>query len=205
MSSPADDRSRIAAASADAALREHIEVAVALRSLLPTVAAAAAKVVGTLRRDGRVFLCGNGGSAADAQHLAAELVGRFLRDRRPLPAVALTTDTSVLTAVANDFDYAEVFARQLAALGRPDDLLIAISTSGDSPNVLRAAEVARRRGIAVIGLTGSTGGKLLPLCDLCLCVPSDATPRIQEMHILVGHMLCEAAEHAFGEGDEGDV
>lgn len=205
MSSPADERLRIAAAPADAALREHIEVAVALRSFLPTVAAMAAKVVETLRREGRVFLCGNGGSAADAQHLAAEFVGRFLRDRRPLPAVALTTDTSVLTAVANDFDYAEVFARQLAALGRPDDLLIAISTSGDSPNVLRAAEVARRRRIAVIGLTGRTGGKLLPLCDLCLCVPSDATPRIQEMHILVGHVLCEAAERAFGAGDEGDV
>ncbi|MCS7080132.1 MAG: D-sedoheptulose 7-phosphate isomerase [Chloracidobacterium sp.] len=186
-----------AAALADAALREHAEVVAALPPLLPTIAAVAAKLVETLRRDGRIFLCGNGGSAADAQHLAAELVGRFRRDRRPLPAVALTTDTSILTAVANDLGYTEVFARQLAALSRPNDLLLAISTSGDSPNVLRAAEVARQERLTVVGLTGRTGGKLLALCDLCLCVPSDATPRIQEMHILVGHILCEVAERAF--------
>ncbi|OYT71095.1 MAG: phosphoheptose isomerase [Chloracidobacterium sp. CP2_5A] len=190
-----------AAAVADAALREHAAATAALGPLLPIVADMAAKLIETLRRDGRVFLCGNGGSAADAQHLAAELVGRFLRDRRPLPAVALATDTSILTAVANDLGYAEVFARQVVALGRPGDLLIAISTSGNSPNVLRAAEAARRQRLTVLGLTGRAGGKLCALCDLCLRAPSDATPRIQEMHILVGHILCEAAERALGEAD----
>ncbi len=186
-------------ALADTALREHTTVVTALPPLLPTITAVAARLIETLRSDGRVFLCGNGGSAADAQHLAAELVGRFLCDRRPLPAIALTTDTSILTAVANDLDYTQVFARQLAALARPNDLLVAISTSGNSPNILRAAEAARRQCLTVIGLTGRTGGKLLPLCDLCLCVPSDVTPRIQEMHLLIGHILCEAAERALGE------
>jgi D-sedoheptulose 7-phosphate isomerase len=184
---------------ATAALCEHLEVAAALRPLLPMVAELASRLAETLRHDGRVLLCGNGGSAADAQHLAAELVGRFLRDRRPFPALALTTDTSILTAVANDIGYTEVFARQVLALGRPGDLLIAISTSGNSPNVLRAAEAARRQHMTVAGLTGRTGGKLRPLCDLCLCIPSDATPRIQEMHILIGHILCEVAERILGE------
>jgi D-sedoheptulose 7-phosphate isomerase len=184
---------------AAAALREHAEVAAALPPWLPTIAELATRLVETLRRDGRVLLCGNGGSAADAQHLAAELVGRFLRDRRPFPALALTTDTSILTAVANDIGYTEVFARQVLALGRPGDVLIAISTSGNSPSVLRAAEAARQQGLMVAGLTGRTGGKLRPLCDMCLCVPSEATPRIQEMHILIGHILCDVAERLLGE------
>ncbi|MFQ3640066.1 MAG: D-sedoheptulose 7-phosphate isomerase, partial [Chloracidobacterium sp.] len=170
--------------------------------LLPTVADLAARMVETIRRDGRLLLCGNGGSAADAQHIAAELVGRFERDRRPFPALALTTDTSALTAIANDLGYTEVFARQLAALGRPGDLLLAISTSGQSPNVIRAAEVARDRQMTVLGLTGRTGGALLPLCDLCLCVPSDATPRIQEMHIFIGHVLCDVIERTLGEAGQ---
>lgn len=187
------------AAIAAAALHAHAEVVAALPPLLPAVAELATRLVETLRRDGRILLCGNGGSAADAQHLAAELVGRFLCDRRPFPALALTTDTSVLTAVANDIGYAEVFARQVLALGRPGDLLIAISTSGNSPSVLRAAEVARQHRLTVAGLTGHTGGKLRPLCDLCLCVPSESTPRIQEMHILIGHILCEVAERLLGE------
>ncbi len=200
---PADHSLIVAdtAALADAALREHAAATAALTPLLPAIADMAATLIETLRRDGRVFLCGNGGSAADAQHLAAELVGRFLRDRRPLPALALTTDTSTLTAVANDLGYAEVFARQLIALGRPGDLLIAISTSGDSPNVLRAAEAARRQRLTVLGLTGRAGGALPALCDLCLRAPADATPRIQEIHILVGHILCEAAERALSEAD----
>jgi D-sedoheptulose 7-phosphate isomerase len=187
---------------AAAALREHVEVAAALPPWLPTIAELATRLVETLRRDGRVLLCGNGGSAADAQHLAAELVGRFLRDRRPFPALALTTDTSILTAVANDIGYTEVFARQVLALGRPGDVLIAISTSGNSPSVLRAAEAARQQGLMVAGLTGRTGGKLRPLCDMCLCVPSDATPRIQEMHILIGHILCDVAERLLGEVEQ---
>jgi D-sedoheptulose 7-phosphate isomerase len=187
---------------AAAALREHAEVAAALPPLLPTIAELATRLVETLRRDGRVLLCGNGGSAADAQHLAAELVGRFLCDRRPFPALARTTDTSILTAVANDIGYMEVFARQVLALGRPGDLLIAISTSGNSPSVLRAAEAARQQGLMVAGLTGRTGGKLRPLCDLCLCVPSEATPRIQEMHILIGHILCDVAERILGEVEQ---
>ncbi|MGQ9898632.1 MAG: D-sedoheptulose-7-phosphate isomerase [Acidobacteriota bacterium] len=184
---------------AAAALHDHVEVARAMLSSLPVIAELATQLVATLRSDGRILLCGNGGSAADAQHLAAEFVGRFLCDRQPFPALALTTDTSVLTAVANDIGYSEVFARQVLALGRPGDLLIAISTSGNSPSILRAAEVARQHGLTVAGLTGRTGGKLRPLCDLCLCVPSEATPRIQEVHILVGHILCDIAEHFLGE------
>ncbi|WP_058867141.1 SIS domain-containing protein [Chloracidobacterium thermophilum] len=186
---------------AAAALREHVEVAAALPPLLPTIAELATRLVETLRRDGRVLLCGNGGSAADAQHLAAELVGRFLCDRQPFPALALTTDTSILTAVANDIGYMEVFARQVLALGRPGDMLIVISTSGNSPSVLRAAEAARQQGLTVAGLTGRTGGKLRPMCDMCLCVPSEATPRIQEMHILIGHILCDVAERTLGEAE----
>ena len=123
-------------------------------------------------------------------------MGRFLRERRPLPALALHANTSVLTAIGNDYGFEEVFARQVAALGRPGDVLIAISTSGNSPNVLRAAEVAREKGMKVIGLTGAGGGRLKELCDLCLCVPSASTPRIQEMHILIGHIVCQVVEEA---------
>jgi D-sedoheptulose 7-phosphate isomerase len=149
----------------------------------------------SLRRGGKVLLFGNGGSASDAQHVAAELVGRFARERAPLPAIALTTDTSALTAIANDYGFEEVFARQVRALGRPGDVAVAISTSGNSPNVLRGAEAAREMGMTVVALTGAGGGALAAASDLCVNVPSDDTPRIQECHLTVEHVLCEAVEN----------
>lgn len=149
-----------------------------------------------LKRGNKIMFCGNGGSAADAQHLAAELVGRYLIDRAALPALALTVDTSALTAIANDYSYGEVFARQLAGLGQPGDVLVALSTSGNSKNVLRAIEVARDKSIRTIGLTGQSGGLMRQLCDICICVPSDRTNHIQEMHIAVGHVICGAVERA---------
>ncbi len=143
----------------------------------------------------RLLLFGNGGSAADAQHIAAELVGRFKDERRPLPAIALTTDTSALTAIANDYGYDEVFARQVRALGRAGDVALAISTSGNSPSVLRAVEAARSLGMRTIGLTGGNGGALKGLVEVSLCVSaSTLSCRIQETHILIGHVLCELVE-----------
>ena len=153
-------------------------------------------VADTLARGRTILLCGNGGSAAEAQHLAAELVGRYRRDRAALPAIALTTDTSILTAVGNDYGFARVFARQVEGLGRRGDLLVALTTSGRSPNVLEAVAAARARGLRVIGMTGIEGKAFARRCDAALVVPSRSTPRIQEMHLLVGHLLCEAAEAA---------
>jgi D-sedoheptulose 7-phosphate isomerase len=173
---------------------QHIEVAQALLPLAPEVARAVDLLAVSLEAGGRVFLAGNGGSAADAQHIAAELTGRFLRDRRPLPAMALHGNTSALTAIGNDAGFEHVFARELAAHGRDGDVLIAMSTSGNSVNILRAAEVARDRGIGIIGLTGESGGRLRAACDRCVCVPSSHTPRIQEMHITIGHAMCELLE-----------
>jgi D-sedoheptulose 7-phosphate isomerase len=142
-----------------------------------------------------VFLFGNGGSAADAQHISAELVGRFLGERKGLPAIALTTDTSALTAIANDYGYDEVFARQVRALGRAGDVAIGISTSGKSPSVLRAIEAAKELGMKTLGLTGGTGGALAGLVDVSLCVSaSTLSCRIQETHILIGHVLCELVD-----------
>jgi len=168
----------------------------ALAARADQVAAAADLLVQALRRGNTVLFCGNGGSAADSQHLAAELSGRYLRDRAPLAAIALTVDSSALTAIGNDYGFDQVFARQLRGLGRPGDVLVAISTSGNSPNVLAAIATAREMGITVVGLTGQTGGSMAGLCDRCLCVPSTLTPRIQEMHIAVGHLLCELVEDA---------
>lgn len=161
------------------------------------VARAVEVLVRALRAGRKALLCGNGGSAADAQHFAAELVGRFYLDRAPLPAIALTTDTSLLTAVANDFGYDVVFSKQVEALGRKGDVLVAISTSGNSPNVLRAAEAARGRGLVVIALTGGSGGKLAPLADVLLNVPGrETTPRVQEAHLVAEHVICELVEAA---------
>ena len=158
--------------------------------------ARAIDVVATaLASDHKVLLFGNGGSAADAQHIAAELVGRFLGERKALPAIALTTDTSALTAIANDYGYEEVFARQVQALGRTGDIAIAISTSGKSPNVLRAVETARASGLTTIGLTGGDGGTLAGRVDVSLCVSASTLSfRIQETHILIGHVLCELVD-----------
>lgn len=142
----------------------------------------------------KMLFCGNGGSAADAQHLAAEFSGRFYFDRDPLPAEALHVNTSFMTAVANDYSYDEVFARMVRAMGQKGDLLFALSTSGNSPNIIRAIEEAEKKGMIVAGMTGDKGGKMKDLCDFIIRVPSDDTPRIQEAHIMIGHIICEAVE-----------
>lgn len=148
----------------------------------------------TYRSGGKVLFCGNGGSAGDAQHLAAELSGRFYLNRAPLYAEALHVNSSYVTAVANDFGYEEVYARMVEACGRPGDVLVAISTSGNSPNIIRAIDRAKQLGMVVVGMTGATGGKMADLCDLLVNIPSEDTPRIQESHILVGHIICELVE-----------
>jgi D-sedoheptulose 7-phosphate isomerase len=159
-----------------------------------TIVAMAEMWVACLRRGGKILLCGNGGSAADAQHLAAELVNRFLQERPALAAVALTTDSSILTATANDRAFQEVFARQVEALGQRGDILFLLSTSGRSANLFRAADVARAREMTVMALLGGDGGGLEQLCHFFLVVPSAVSPRVQEVHILIGHLLCEVAE-----------
>ena len=143
----------------------------------------------------KVFFFGNGGSAADAQHMAAEFVNRYIMDRPPLPAIALTTDTSVLTSISNDIAFNEIFSRQIKALGKEGDVAVGISTSGNSPNVVKAFEVAKEMGMKTVALTGNDGGALSKIADLSLIVSSGSTPRIQETHILVGHLLCEMVEH----------
>jgi len=153
-------------------------------------------MVSTFREGHRVYFCGNGGSAADAQHLAAELSGRFYIDRKPLPAEALHCNTSYLTAVANDYSYEEVYARLLQAMAQPGDLLLAFSTSGNSRNVIRAIETAQQIPVRVIGFTGKSGGAMKHMCDYLINVPSDDTPRIQEAHMLIGHTICQLTEQA---------
>ena len=160
------------------------------------VARAVELMVAAIRADGKVLIFGNGGSAADAQHIAAELVNRLNYDRPPIAAIALTTDTSILTSVGNDATFDDLFARQVRALGRAGDVAIAISTSGNSPNVLRAVEAARALNIQTIGLTGRTGGRLAAMVDLALTVETESTQRIQETHITIGHILCELIEAA---------
>ena len=161
-----------------------------------SVAAAAEALITCFEGGGTVFLCGNGGSAADAQHFACELAGRFTRERMALPAVALSTNTSSLTAIANDYGYDQVFARQLEGLGTPGDVLVAITTSGRSPSVSRTVHVAYRLGMIVIGLTGQRGKRFAASCDHALVSPSDSTPRIQEAHIAMAHALCELVERS---------
>jgi len=164
------------------------------QSLSDTIAEAAQIILNAYRAGKKVLLIGNGGSAADAQHIAAELAGRFKLERAGLPAIALTTNTSTLTAVANDYGYDRVFSRQLEALANDKDVLIAITTSGSSPNILKAAEMAHSKGVTVIGLTGAKGGKLKDMADLTIMVPSDDTARIQEAHITMGHIICHLVE-----------
>jgi len=147
------------------------------------------------KNDRKLMLCGNGGSAADAQHIAAEFVNRFQLDRHPLPAMALTTDTSIITSVANDYGYEEVFSKQIQALGVEGDILLATSTSGNSKNILSAIMTAKEKGLYTIGLIGRDGGKMVTLVDLPLVVESNETPRIQEIHILAGHLICELVEY----------
>jgi D-sedoheptulose 7-phosphate isomerase len=162
--------------------------------LLSQIVRVARAMADVLRSDGRVFFFGNGGSAADAQHLAAELVGRFALERRALPAMALSVNSSVVTAIGNDYGYEQVFSRQLEGLGRAGDMAIGITTSGNSANVVRAMESGHAMGLRTIAMTGARGGQIRAAVDECLCVPSELTPRIQEGHILIGHMLCEFAE-----------
>jgi D-sedoheptulose 7-phosphate isomerase len=167
---------------------------------LTSVADVGLAMTGSLSQGGRIFFCGNGGSAADAQHLAAELTGRFLKERPSLAGVALTTNTSTLTAIGNDYSYEEIFSRQIEGLARAGDVLLGISTSGNSGNVVRAMEVARRMMVSTVALTGRSGGKLATAAERCIRIPSDETPRIQEAHILTGHILAEIVEaELFGE------
>lgn len=161
---------------------------------LQKIEQAAQAMISTFRSDGKVLFCGNGGSAADAQHLAAELSGRFYTDRPPLYAEALHVNSSFVTAVANDYGYDDVFARMVEAAGRPGDVLAAFSTSGNSPNILKAIEKGKSQGMIIVGFTGAAGGKMAGLCDILLNVPSTDTPRIQESHILIGHIVCELVE-----------
>ena len=151
-------------------------------------------IINTLRDGGKVLICGNGGSAADAQHIAGELLGKFYMIRRALPAIALNTNTSVITAIGNDTSFDEIFSRQVEALGTEKDVLIAISTSGNSRNVIKAIEKAKEKGMKVIGLTGRSGGMMRNICDVLINVPSQDTPRVQESHITIGHIICEIVE-----------
>jgi D-sedoheptulose 7-phosphate isomerase len=173
---------------------EHLEVAKALPPMASAVSRAVDMIYSSLAAGGQLLIAGNGGSAADAQHIAAELTGRFFRERRPFRAIALHVNTSALTAIGNDYGFERVFARELTAHARAGDVLLAISTSGNSRNILCAIEAARQSNVAVIGLAGESGGQLQSVCDLCLCVPSKSTPRIQEMHITIGHTICELLE-----------
>jgi len=167
--------------------------------LIPIIEEASTLLIETLKKGHKVLLCGNGGSAADAQHIAAELTGRYKSERGGLAGIALTTDTSALTAIANDYGYDYVFARQVEALANSADLLIGISTSGNSKNILLALKKAKERGCHTIGLSGRDGGEMNELCDINIIIPSHDTPRIQEMHILIGHTLCQAVDDAFKE------
>lgn len=184
----------------------HAQLAIdAADALAPVIAIAAETITTCLFADGRILACGNGGSASDAQHFAAEMIGRFERERPELPAIALCTDTSILTAVANDYSFEQVFAKQVRALGRKGDVLLAISTSGNSANVIAALDAAREREMHVVALTGKGGGRLGELLvegDVHICVPHERTARIQEVHLLAIHCLCDAIDHTLL-GDEG--
>ena len=176
------------------AIVEHLEVVRQIQAQQPVLEAIALAMTATLRGGGKILWCGNGGSAGDSQHLAAEIVGRFRRERRGMASIALTTDTSTLTSVANDYGFEAVFSRQVEALGVPGDLVVGISTSGNSRNVIVALETARAQGLVTVAFTGAGGGKLAPLADHLFAVDSRETARIQEAHILAGHMLCDWIE-----------
>jgi len=182
-------------------LQEHDQLSRQLHDQVDLLRKIAQAIITSIESDGRIYIFGNGGSAADAQHIAAELVGRFKRQRRPLPAIALTTDTSNLLAISNDYGFGHVFSRQIEAHVRPGDVVWALSTSGDSPNVIEAVHVARAAEARIIGFTGQTGGKLKPLCDYCLCVKHTASDRIQEIHQVAYHLICEFVEQHFAGKD----
>ena len=188
----------------DARLGAHLDTMARIRQDADLIAASARGIdlmTACFRNGGRVYFCGNGGSAADAQHLAAEFSGRFYFDRPVLPADALHCNTSYLTAVGNDYGYEQVFARLISGLGRKGDILVGLSTSGNSANILRAFEVCREKGVTTIAMTGASGGRMKELADLLINIPATDTPRIQEAHITVGHILCERVEdNIFGSG-----
>lgn len=182
-----------------AAFDDHERLLQDLRGHVAVLKSIAAAIISAYDRGNRLYLLGNGGSAADAQHIAAELVGRFRCDRRALPAVAITTDTSTLLSIGNDYGFERVFARQVEAHVRAGDVLWALSTSGGSENVIAAVESARKAGAHIVGFTGRTGGRLKPLCDTCFCVPHDQSDRIQEIHQIAYHLVCQAVEtHVVG-------
>ena len=172
----------------------HMAMFDAMEPLFPIISEVGIAMQTTIKNGGKILIMGNGGSAADSQHIAAEIVGRFKKERKGMAAIALTTDTSILTSVGNDYGYDYIFARQIEALCRPEDLVIGITTSGNSANVVLAMQAAKEVGAITVGLTGGTGGKLLDLCDFNLVMPSNVTARIQEAHIFVGHSLCEILE-----------
>lgn len=183
----------IAQSFADAA-RTYAELA-ADASIQSSLEGVVELVVQVLAKGNKLLFAGNGGSAADCQHMAGEFVSRFMFDRNPLPAVALTTDTSILTAIANDYGYEQAFSRQVQGLAKAGDVLFAYSTSGNSPNIVKALQVARELQVATVGLTGASEGRMTPYCDQLLRVPSSCVPRIQEGHLLMGHTICELVEH----------
>ncbi|KQT34110.1 SIS domain-containing protein [Methylophilus sp. Leaf414] len=172
----------------------HMIMFEALKASFPLISEVGLAMRQCIQQGGKILLCGNGGSAADSQHIAAEIVGRFKKERKGLPSIALTTDTSILTSVGNDYGYDYIFARQVEALCRPEDILIGLTTSGNSANVVRAIEAANEIGATTVGLTGGSGGKLNALCKYNIVVPSNVTARIQEAHIFIGHSLCEILE-----------
>ena len=179
--------------------KEHLELISSISELhYGQISETATKIAQSLSNGGTLFWCGNGGSAADSQHLAAELVGRFKKDRKALRSISLTTDTSVLTCVANDYSYEDIFSRQLEALAMSDDVLVVISTSGNSENVLRALRAAKDLRVKTVALLGKDGGQAKALADLAIVIPSNSTARIQEAHILIGHILCDLIEQELG-------
>ena len=179
-------------------LEQHINLFSGLKELDDSISASIDTISDSFKNGGKLLLCGNGGSASDCQHIAAEFTGRFIKDRKPLAAISLATDTSALTCISNDYSYEEVFARQVSALGNKDDVLIAISTSGNSANVSRAIEDAQAIGMKSISLLGKDGGSIKNMSNISIIVPSDSTARIQEAHILIGHTICGGVEQRLG-------
>lgn len=168
-----------------------------IAQLIPIIEEGCKLVTEVVAAGGKILIAGNGGSAADAQHIAAELTGRYVKERKALPAIALTVDTSAMTAISNDYGFQRVFARQLEAFATPKDLFIAISTSGNSPNIIEALNTAKELGCKTLGLSGRDGGQMNDLCDLNIIVPDEVTARIQEMHILIGHIFCKAVDNLY--------
>jgi len=176
---------------------EHIKVSNTMMELVPIIKMVGEACLNSIQNDNKIILAGNGGSAADSQHIAAEFTGRFVKERQSLPAIALTTDTSALTAISNDYGYDYVFSRQLSGIANRGDVFIGISTSGNSKNILEAVKIAKSKGVTTIGLLGKSGGMLKGLVDYSIVIPSDVTARIQEMHILIGHLICEYVDKEY--------